>query len=360
MQLIRTFEEIDRPWVAAVLDGAGLPGAAVSAVSVEDIGGDGRGFLSGVARVHISYGDGQAAGPESVIVKLPTVLEANLDLGLSMNAYEREMRFYRDIAGSSPIRVPACFLAEMDRESRTALIAIEDAKAWIAGDQVYGLSRDDAEATISAIAAFHARWWGDPALAQLDWVPDRLLDVEGPFAENWPAFVEEYSHFLTAEGRRIGDALAASGPAMARAVDDAPRTLVHGDLRADNLMFDGPAPGDRVMVLDWQLMTKSLAAFDIARLICGSLETALPRAEYRKLVGLWHAGLRAGGVEDYGEAEAWRDFRVGILQALYFPVCFHGLVSHEGARAVRFLEAQIHRFFRAAEECQALAGLEGG
>ncbi len=359
MRQPRRFEDIDQPWIAGVLEHAGVSGASVAEVSVEDIGGAGRGYLSGVARVRVAY-DGTARGaPESVIVKLPTDHEGHLDIALSMNAYEREMRFYREIAKSSPLRVPACYFAEMDRDAGTALLVMEDAKAWTAGDQVYGLSRDDVEATILAIAGFHARWWCAPELAGLDWVPKTLLDFETSFAEGWPGFFDEYSHFLSAEGRRIGHALAASGQAMQRAVDRPPRTLVHGDLRADNLMFEGPAPGERVLLLDWQLMTRSMAALDPARLICGSLETSLPSEDYKALVGLWHGALLAAGVEDYGEAAAWRDFRVGILHALYFPVCFHGAVSHEGARAVRFLEAQIHRMFRVAEECQALTGLDG-
>ncbi len=125
------------------------------------------------------------------------------------------------------------------------------------------------------------------------------------------------------------------------------------------MMVDGPEADDPLMVLDWQMLARTMGAFDPARVVCGSLESALPERGYFAYAERWHRRLVGLGVENYSLDEAWRDFRVGLLNALYIPVCFHSNISHEGARAIRLLEALTHRMFRAAEECNAMASLEG-
>lgn len=350
-------EEIDRPWLAALLRDAGLLGEAVSVqdFAVQDLGGAGRGFLSGVLRVRLSYDAPAPNAPTSLVVKLPAADPDHRTLGVSLQAYERELRFYREIATTTPVRAPHCFLTLGDGGS--AVLIIEDASAWTPGDQVFGLSLAQVEDTLGEAAKLHAHWWEAPDLQDLDWLPRTPFDFRSMFAERWPGFLTEYGHFLSSGGQDLGHALAASGPALQAAVEAAPVTLAHCDLRADNLMFDGPG-GEPVMLLDWQLLSRSMAALDVARLVSGSLETALPQAGYEAIVAKWHAQLLALGVEGYPIATAWRDFRVAVLHVLYMPVCFHGDVSHEGARAVRFLEAQIQRTFRVAEEVSALEALQ--
>ncbi len=349
-------EEIDGPWLTAMLREAGFLGeeGGVQDFALEDLGGVGRGFLSGVVRVRLTYDAPAPDAPKSLIVKLPAADPDHRALGVTFQAYERELRFYRDLAKTTPVRAPHCFQTLGDGGS--AVLIIEDAELWTPGDQVYGLSLAQVENTLQEAAKLHAHWWGAPELEGYHWLPRSPFDFRTIFAERWPGFLAEYGHFLSPGGQGLGHQMAASGPALQAAVEAAPVTLAHCDLRADNLMFDGP-DGEPVMILDWQLMSRSMAALDVARLVSGSLETALPQAAYKKIVAKWHGQISALGVEDYPFETAWRDFRVAVLHVLYMPVCFHGDVSHEGARAVRFLEAQIQRSFRVAEEVAAIDAL---
>ncbi len=358
---IRRSEEITRDWLTAVLTRAGLlaEGSALAGFSVKSLFGEARGFLSRVVRVELDYGADGGSAPKSLIVKLPPAEDERFALGASIHAYEREMRFYSEIAGTTAVSVPRCYFAAKEAASDGALIVIEDARDWRPADQVQGLGRDLVETTIDMVANLHARWWQAPAIDAMTWLPDAPWDHRDLFREAWPGFLAAHRHWLSAESLALGERLAAAGPAMVAALARPPRTLAHCDVRADNLMIEGPDPTRPVLLLDWQTLSRTMGAIDPARLSCGSLERPLSAAGYRDIAMHWHRRISDLGVEGYGEEEAWRDFRVGLLHALYIPICFHSNLSHEGDRAIRLLEALVHRMFRAAEECDALSCLEG-
>lgn len=50
----------------------------------------------------------------------------------------------------------------------------------------------------------------------------------------------------------------------------------------------------------------------------------LRRAYERSLIGAWRAGLVAGGVTDYTEADAWEDYRRGVLYVWVIAVVIAG------------------------------------
>src|SRR5207237_314627 len=72
-------------------------------------------------------------------------------------------------------------------------------------------------------------------------------------------------------GMELGEQLAEKMLALLDRAAGRPCSIVHSDLRADNLRFDPDRPGDGVIVLDWQLIFRGLALFDVARLVGGSL-----------------------------------------------------------------------------------------
>ena len=83
----KKIEEITAPWMTDVLRGAGiLRRATVLAVDVHAIG-QGVGFLSGRARVTLTYDQAEEGAPASVVVKLPTNIKAGADFSESTHAY---------------------------------------------------------------------------------------------------------------------------------------------------------------------------------------------------------------------------------------------------------------------------------
>src|SRR5207253_5419777 len=122
-----------------------------------------------------------------------------------------------------------------------------------------------------------------------------------------------------AAGRAVGERLLGGGAAWVEAeIERRPRTVVHSDLRADNLLFGTPGSDDAVLIVDWQIAIRSMGAFDVARLMGGSELPGERRGHQFEVLRAWHQALRESGVDDYAYDDAVRDFRLGALAALSF------------------------------------------
>src|SRR5262245_23569686 len=193
----RTIEEISAPWMTEVLRGAGiLQRATVREVDVHAIG-EGVGFLSGRARVTLSYDQAESGVPATVVVKLPACIKAGMEVAESTHAYEREIRVYREVAPHTAIRVPRMFATIMEPAESVFILVMEDLKGLTAGDQVIGMSRAEVLAAVETIAPLHAQWWDGERLQGLPWVPsvEQQLKMLGLTPEAirkaWPLFLEE-------------------------------------------------------------------------------------------------------------------------------------------------------------------------
>jgi thiamine kinase-like enzyme len=92
--------------------------------------------------------------------------------------------------------------------------------------------------------------------------------------------------------------------------------LLHGDIRADNLFFDG----DRLKVVDFQFASLGAGVADIAYLVSQGLPTEVRRGNDDELVRVYLACLRAHGVTDYTFDEAWRQYRFAVAYLMVLPV----------------------------------------
>ena len=91
--------DITAEWLTRALrHGGHCRDANVTGMRVSAAAGQGVGFLSGTVRIGLTYDRAQPTAPASVVVKLPIETEENRRLADSFHAYEREVRFYRDIA----------------------------------------------------------------------------------------------------------------------------------------------------------------------------------------------------------------------------------------------------------------------
>ena len=315
------------------------------------------GNLSGLTRVNLTYDQPAEGLPNSVVVKMPSSAESSREWATSYNAYEREARFYQEVAPTSPIRIPRCYLSINDSANDNFILVLEDVSQHTYGDQVTGLTGKQAIDAIHTIAPFHAYWWDHPDLSQLTWMPTENLDILHLFAQNWPEYRHRFFDQMSQEERAIGDRLNWQGDRLAELHSQGPRTIVHSDFRADNLIFDEHSREHPVIVLDWQLAQRNVGAYDVARVVCGSVPFEGQKGRHRDFVHTWHEGLMTNGVKNYSQHEAWRDFQTSLLMSLYTPVAFHHLNSHEGGRGLKLARAYMDRIFRAAVECDAASVL---
>lgn len=331
-----SIDQITAPWLGEVL------GVAVNAVRAERIAQD-TGFSASLYRMHLR-GD----GPETVIVKLPAESVARGGMEM-LGGYEREVRFYREIAVAAPIgtaRAHAALLSGQD-----FVLVLEDLRDWDNADHLAGLSLDRARRCIRELAGLHA--WSataDPAVLgnfpSLDSTLTRDLFLPA-FGPGWQLYREHAEQPVPAGVARFAERFADIAP-QALTVLGQPNTLLHGDIRADNMFFRG----DELKLVDFQLSVRGAGAADIAYLVSQGLPTEVRRGRDEELVGEYVAL-----VPDYPYQRAWQHYRLATALLLYMPVV--ALLTWDVApeRSRRLCLTLIDRAVAAIDDVDALGAL---
>lgn len=355
MHFPTSIHEISPEWLTASLQAEGLlPNNHVVGARVEAVGAE-AGFLSLVGRVQVDYSEPESDAPSTFIVKLQPTSANESEHEQRLHAFTREIRFYREVAPTAPLRLAKIY-GTPEQTPHAALI-MEDLSFARMGDQVVGMHTDQVKVTARTIARLHARYWNNEAVAALDWMPEED-GFDRDFADQWPHFEDMYDSFLPSEAKELGQQLCTRMPEVTRRISTRPKTIVHQDLRADNMaFFDGPA-GEEVVIFDWQVAVRSIGGFDIARLLGGS-EPPEERAGHQfEVLRAWHDALRDGGVRDYTWEDAIYDFRLGALSVLCMPVHFCADPPPHGSRTEALFRAIATRLFRSALETEAIRALD--
>ncbi len=292
----------------------GALGARVTGVRAEQIAQD-TGFSSLLYRLHIT-GDGT---PSTVIAKLPAQSEARGAMEL-LGGYRRELAFYQGVAGRAPMETPHVYAARMVDGTADFVLLLEDLQHWDNADHLAGLSMDRARVCIDALAGLHA-WSTDSANA---FALEAFPSIDTPIARDLlvPAFGPGWQIYRDKSSAPIPAAVAAFAERFTEAAAEALAAvtersmLLHGDIRADNLFFDG----DRLKVVDFQFASRGAGAADIAYLVSQGLPTAVRRGHDEVLVGEYLERLTAYRRHDYSFDEAWRHYRFAVAYLMVLPV----------------------------------------
>ena len=98
-------------------------------------------------------------------------------------------------------------------------------------------------------------------------------------------------------------------------------------------------------------------AYDLARLVGGSLAPSERGGHHEELVDCWHRGLLAGGVAGYTREDAWHDYRLSAIMAMLNPVLYNYIYKSGGARGAALAAAMTTRLFGDLIECDAEAAI---
>jgi len=154
----RAIADISAEWLSGAL------GSRVDRIEAEVIG-SGVGFMGQIARVRLVSRD----IPMSVIVKIPSADPGAQMIGGMMRVWEREHRFYTEVASKiRSVRLPRCFSAVDD----PYVLVLEDLAPAYPGDQVAGPTENQARAVVDTAASLHSEWFARPELTTYDWMPD--------------------------------------------------------------------------------------------------------------------------------------------------------------------------------------------
>lgn len=310
-------DELTPQWLTEVLrTDAGLSDATtVSEVRAERIAED-SGFSSLLYRLHLT-GTGEA--PASLIAKLPAESEARGAMEL-LDGYRRELRFYRDVAGRAPMDTPRVYAARMAEDSIDFVLLLEDLRDWDNADHLAGLSMDRARLAVAHLAALHA-WSADSANAVvLQTFPSLstpvVRDLLVPaFAPGWQVYRDKSGAAVPRRVARFAERFAESAPQALSALTEH-SMLLHGDIRADNMFFDG----DRLKIVDFQFAGVGCGAADIGYLVSQGLPVDIRRGHDESLVREYLGVLRDRGLTSYGFGDAWRHYRFAVAYLMVLPV----------------------------------------
>jgi len=371
-------EDLTPDWLThALREGGSLGDAQVASVRHETLS-DGKGFIGQVFRLHLDFDTAESDAPRTVIAKLPTPVRENRALGELLGAYEREILFYREHGEGLPIRIPRAFFSQMDESSsskrvdegaammdrlpmwlirggmrlvtwlsahrgRDYVLLIEDLAPDLPGDQVAGCSPAQARDLVESIAKLHARFWRSDSLENAYWL--RRLDLNPRtmhcvFLQNLAGFRARFA------GRSQGldeslTWLEGNAVELMRSLHaSAPETLLHCDLRLDNVTF--PRTGGGVAFFDWQLCGRGPGAYDVAYLLSGALAADAPPATAEQLIEAYHDALCAQGVDGYSREACLRDYHRGLLCALH-KVASTGTVELGDGRGAELIAVWAER-----------------
>jgi hypothetical protein len=316
--------DVTAAWLGTVLE------TDVRAVDIVPIG---TGQTGATYRLTVTYASDAAGLPATFAIKLSSLDEAvreRVALG-----YRSEHAFYTHVADLVRVPIPETFHCEISEDGGDFVLLLADMAPAVQGDQIAGCTQEEATLGVRALAGLHGPTWCDPKWADF---PGLAMSMPNDDAAKGFGDIAVMATQVTLE--RLGVRMYADDrdtvtEAMSMVTpwllaDRHRFSLMHGDYRLDNMLFDP----DRttVTVVDWQTLGAGLPARDLAYFTGTSLLPAARRLAEEDLVATYHAELCGYGIVDYDRDTCWRDYRVGMLQVPLLSVlgCAFAISTERG------------------------------
>lgn len=354
-------EELSPEWLSRQLTSAETAHRAeVLSFDVEVIG-EGTGMLSDLYRLRLDYRE-RTEGPESVVAKFTTTNPTNRVVGMENAVYMREVNFYRTVAPQRLVPAPRSYACEYDTDTGQSILLLEDMAGYTDGDQVAGCSAQQAVDILDAVAPLHVRYWGCTDLAELSWVwrvdsASQIAAISGAVQMGWAPCVEKFGYAMTPELKRSGDLYANAIPALSKLLAQFPQTVVHGDLRLDNVMYGTARAHHPIAIIDWQAVLASTATTDLAYLLTQNVIPDERDEHEADVISHYHRRLLEGGITGYSLDDCRESYRVSALYLVAYAVLSCGGVDSPNERGRRQQEAMIRRASQAVTDMGALSML---
>lgn len=307
-------EEISPEWLTTVLrERKVISTATVSSIDVKPMLG--KGLSSQLVRIKVSYVDHNAEAPTSIIAKFSTADPEARGIYRMARNYEREVRFYDEIADTIALPTPKCYYSQFVEESADHILLLEDLSPAQPGDVFEGCSVELAQEIIRDIAVFHAQWWEDSTLKEKDWLvfpqmPEIANAVYGQYVQG---FLDRVGEYLPDEIVEITNTLKTQAGAVVRYLDNPGYTIIHHDFHLDNLMLDLDGQTNKFAVLDWQFVQLGRGIFDIAWFLSSSVKTEDRRSNEMHFLRMYHDLLVENGVNNYSFDEMLVDYKLTLI-----------------------------------------------
>ena len=319
-----------------------------------DFGGFiGTGQMSRNARWRLHWGD--ADGPASVVVKIPSADATVRAVSFEHGIYQKECEFYRSVRALTAVAAPALIASHVADDD--FCLVLEDLAGSEQGDQFTEPTDEQLVLAIEQAAALQAPVWGRLDRPEFD--PYRV-DNE----ERAAGYAAQMAFFYAVAQDRLG---AGIEPEVTALLDEfVPMcglyiakteavTLVHGDFRPDNFLFGVEPDAPPIMIVDWQTLALGLGATDVAYLLGAAITAQRRRAIEHDMLDRYLAELAERGVE-HPRQQCLHEYALGSLHGLFVAMAATTM-AEQTERGDALFTLMLNRHGRHALDMQALERL---
>jgi len=262
---------------------------------------------------------------------------------LQCNMYEKEIKYYKTLAKECSEILPGaeilCAIQDRKEAKTYFCLAMEDISTEYENmNQIQGLSVDDLNIVAKSAARLHAKYWESDLLQKEEFLKIRNKDGKQiccwfdawtmdfvanptqwrdyfPMIKNgtgvdilgdpqWKALfetvLETHSMELFDEFNKI--------------LDSRPKTLLHGDLRSDNI-FRHRTDKTKFKYIDWQALGAAPPGVEFVQMAHAALEPASEEARIFEVIDAYLAELHAQNpaAKSYTREMLVQDFNMGMI-----------------------------------------------
>lgn len=337
--------DISLPWLNEVL--SEQFNSRIKGFTSEIIGG-GAGVLGELARLTLHYEE-QTNAPDTLIAKFSSpVAEARAVAG-SMSFYKNEHLFYQSLVSEVPIHTPISYYQSYSPEDQEFVLLMSDIEGEVV-DQVQGCSLKKAEIAIDELAKLHAWGYRQNRAEKVSWLRS-LTNEEFTTAAvdavkaNASITVEKLSDIAPDWLKELAPDFHKSLPGYMENIQQDMTTLLHGDFRADNLIFNL----SQLTTIDWQILLKGPGAYDLAYFLSQSLDISDRREHGETLINRYLDNMNQLGIQL--DRSTFDDaFKATLVSSLVYPLVAGGIIDESFPRSKQLVVAMLSRSCAAIED----------
>ncbi len=345
-----SMHEVTDQWLIDILSSQqAFADDPISSVDRQSVG-DGIGQVGEFNKVVVTT---ESSKQSTLFLKLRAPIEGMHAVALRYKMYEKEVRFYNELAAQMDVRTPEVYYADYDPETENVALLMEFLDGWHSPDQITGASHNQTLAAIKQLAAINAPYWN--RTQDLPWLPTMQTDYMQQTISDMAACSDIFFQRFGTElpiSKSDFDRIIESWPAILDGLSEGNLTLTHYDYRVENMFFSSDE--SEVAVIDWQLIGALRAGWDLAYLIGTNIPTEQRRANEQQYIDLYLDCMRDRGV-NYSEAELRHDMKWSLLGLCSIAVIGGANFDVSNERSFELFKVISIRLFDAIAEHEALS-----
>jgi hypothetical protein len=315
----------------------------------------GTGQVSAVHRLTLHYGVDETPGPATIILKVPSEDEGSRQAGILLGLYERETKFYTDVAPQiQGGAVSQCYHASFDDKTGAFSLLFSDAAPSTVGDEIHGATLEQAKLAVKELGVIHGQALRNKGLKESEWL-NRAPPINQDMMQGLTTeFLEIYKDNIPENHAYVAKQMVAVFDEMTEhwRKPDVVNGLIHGDYRLDNMLFGTEGAERALTVVDWQTVTMGPFMSDFAYFLGSSIPTELRRQHTDELLQIYYEALGADS------SVTLEQCKQGLRTQCFFGITMSIISPIMVERTERGDEMFMAMFARSCEQVLDLNALE--